>query len=169
MSLYAITEEMVRIENLYLESVNEETGEIENIEMLEQLDTELKEMLVKKSEGIVKYFRNEEANIGSIKEEIARLTALKKRKEKKLEGFKNYIESNMIKIETKKIETSLGNISLRKSVKTVVNEDIVEKDERYWKQEITDKFDKTEIKKLLVNGEIIAGASLEESFSVSIK
>ncbi|MGL5100869.1 MAG: siphovirus Gp157 family protein [Fusobacteriaceae bacterium] len=169
MNLYQITEEMRLLDDLYLQSIDEETGEIADSDILEELDVRLKEMLINKSEGIIKYFRNEEASIKALKDEEVRLGTLRKRKEKKIEGFKRYIESNMMKIEAKNIETNLGKISLRKSVKTIVNEEFISKDERYWRAETVNKFDKATIKKLLVEGEVIEGASLEDSFSITIK
>lgn len=168
-SLYDLTQDILDLEAMYESAIDEETGEIIDAEVLEKLEEELHEMLLKKSDGIIRYFKNEESTIKSIKEEIDRLTALRKRKEKKLEGFKNYIETNMLKIGTKKIETGLGNISIRKSIQTVVNEDVIEFDERFAKKIETIKYDKTEIKKLLSEGVEIEGASLVENFSVSVK
>lgn len=168
-SLYELTQDILDLEAMYENAIDEETGEIVDAEVLEKLEEELYEMLTKKSDGIIRYFKNEESTIKSIKEETDRLTALRKRKEKKLEGFKNYIETNMLKIGTKKIETGLGNISIRKSVQTVVNEDVIEFDERFAKKVETIKYDKTEIKKLLSEGVEIEGASLVENYSVSVK
>ncbi|MGL4425089.1 MAG: siphovirus Gp157 family protein [Cetobacterium sp.] len=168
-SMYVITQEMERLEELYEASINEETGELDNADTLEQLELEINSLLVNKSEGIIKYMRMEELAEKALKEEIDRLTALRKRKQKKIEGFKNYIEFNMTKIGVKKIETNVGNLGLRKSVKTIVNEDIIAFDEKYAKVEEVVKYDKTIIKKLLSDGVKIDGAFLEDSYSVSIK
>ncbi len=167
--LYEITQEFERLEALYDEAVNEETGEIENSDILEQIEIELDNLLKNKSEGIVKYFKVEEANIKMLKEEEARLKTLRQRKEKKLEGFKNYIESNLVRMGKKKVETPFGNISLRASKKTMVNEDLIPFSEEYAiKQEVI-KYDKTTIKKLLDSGVVIEGAWIEENVTVNIK
>lgn len=168
-SLYELTNEMIKLEQLYEDSINEETGELDNAEVLEKLEEEINQLLVNKSEGIIKYLRMNELEEKALKEEIDRLTALRKRKQKKIEEFKNYIESNMLKIGVKKIETTIGSLGLRKSVKTIVNEDLIKFDERYAIKEEVVKYDKTAIKKLLSEGVEIEGANLEENFSLNIK
>ena len=169
MKLYELGDEFEKLDELYLNSVDEETGEIKNIETIEEIESELENLLLHKAENIIKYVKNEESDIKAIKDEIDRLTLCKKRKEKKLENFKKYIESNLIKIGKNKIPTSNGSISIRKSHKTIIDENRIPKDERYWTQKIENKFDKTLIKKLLDAGEIIDGASIVETCNVNIK
>lgn len=168
-SLYQISEEFLHLEQLYEEAINEETGEIENVEKLEEIEASLQRMLVNKSENIIKYIRSEEATIKAFKEEEDRLKKCRQAKEKKLESFSRYIKDNMTKMGSKPIETNLGKISLRKSVKTIVNEDLIEFNEKYAVKQEVIKYDKTTIKKLLSEGTEIKGAYLEENFSVNIK
>lgn len=169
MKLYEITNEMEALNQLYEECIDPDTGEIVDSEVLEELDESVRKILTEKSEGIIKFFRNEELELKMIKEEIERLNTMKKRKERKIEGFKNYILMNMNRIGENRITTPVGNIILRKSVKAIIDETVIPKDSRYWSQEIINKYDKNEIKKLIKDGVQIEGVSFEESVSINIK
>lgn len=171
MTLFEITKEFEKFEEQFLLSIDEETGEIINPELLNQLESELEKMLSDKSENIIRYVRAKELSIKATDEEIERLKQLKKSNEKQLDNFKKYIIMNMFKLGKKKIETGVGNISITKSVKTIVDESIIKKDPRYYREEtkIERKYDKNEIKKLLNQGEKIDGAYLEENNSIKIK
>lgn len=80
---------------------------------------EVKEIILKeienKSSNIIKLIRNKESKINSIDEEIKRLQTLKKVEENKIKNIKNYTKECMETMKFKKIETELGNITLRKS------------------------------------------------------
>lgn len=170
MSLYTITEEIRALNEIYLSMINEETGEfIGDISQLEIYEKELKEMLTNKSEGIIKFIKNLEADIKSKKEEEKRLKESRQRDEKKLIWMKGYILNNMNKIGEKSVKTSLGTLYIRKSTQTVVDEKVIPKDERYWKQEITDTYDKNVIKELIKAGEQIEGVTLVNNENISIK
>ena len=169
LKLYEIVKEMERFEELYDSLINEETGEIESSDTLQILEDEMTEILIKKSEGLVKYIINVEAEIKAIKAEEARQKKRRVAYEKKLENFKNYVMINMLKMNTKKIETTFGNISLRKSKQVIVNENICAHDERYWTQEVTNKFDKNKLKELIEKGEAIAGVVVAENATVNVK
>lgn len=169
LKLYEIVQEMERFEELYDSLINEETGEIESSDTLQILEDEMIEILTKKSEGIVKYIVNVEAEIKAIKAEEERQKKRRVAFEKKLENFKKYVMINMLKMNTSKIETTFGNINLRKSKQVIVNENICAHDERYWTQEVTDKFDKKKLKELIEKGESIAGVIVVENATVSVK
>lgn len=169
LKLYEIVKEMERFEELYYSLINEETGEIESSETLQILEDEMTAILSKKSEGLVKYIVNIEAEIKAIKAEEERQKRRRVAYEKRLENFKNYVMVNMLKMGTKKIDTTFGSINLRKSKQVIVNENICAHDERYWSQDIKDKFDKNEIKKLIEKGENIVGATIAENTTVNIK
>lgn len=169
-TLYQITDDILKLDEMFLDMVDMETGEIKgDTEQIEKLEVQLQEMLENKTENIIKYIKSMEYDNEIRKQEEKRLKQLRERDEKKIESIKNYVLMNMKKLDTKSIKTSIGNISIRKSTSTVLNESELEKDTRYWKEEITNKFDKNVIKKLLQSGEDIKGAVLVESEKVNIK
>lgn len=172
MKLYEITEDLMIIEELCESVIDEETGEIKDEQELEvvcDIEKELEDMLSKKSESIVKYIKNLESDVTSVKDEIKRLRNIQSQREKKIEWLKGYILQSMLQLGYKKIETPFGNISTRKSKSVILDESLLKKDERYWTQKIEDRFDKNTIKKLIQSGEEIDGAMIQENVSLNIK
>lgn len=169
-SLYNITDELKQANTLYESMIDEETGEfINNTDVVDLLIDELLEALKNKSDNVIKFIKNIESDITTIKSEKDRLDKLLKQKNKKLTNLKQYILLCMQNIDTQKIETSMGNISVRKSTKTIIDENKIEKNPDYWRQEITNKFDKNKISKLIKSGVDIQGASLEQNYNIIIK
>lgn len=169
-TLYQITDDILKLDALFLDMVDMETGEINgDVEQIEKMQHQLHEMLENKSENIIKYIKIMEYDNEVRKQEEKRLKKLRERDEKKIESIKNYVLNNMKKLDKKSIKTSIGSLNIRKSTSTIINEKELEKDERYWKTEITDKFDKMTIKKLLQSGEVIKGAMLVENENINIK
>ena len=170
MKLYEIPKEMQLIEDKYLEAIDE-NGEIipDKFEEVEKLEEDLKDILINKTASIIKYTQNIESDLDAISSEINRLKTIQLKRNKQLAWLKGYVLKIMIELDCKKIETPLGNISTRKSKSVVINENIIPRDERYWKEKIEDSFDKKAIKKLIESGESIAGAMIQENISVNIK
>lgn len=168
MKLYELVSEEQKLNELFLAAIDEETGEIRDNETLEELETELKNALVNKSEGIIKVIRNQESDLEMITAEIERLTNLKNRIKKEIENFKSYIKFNMKKMDIKKIETSLGNISLRQSTATEIYDE-ASLPKEFLKEKITYTPSKTEIKKAIENGQEVKGARLIVNTSLTIK
>ena len=168
MKLYELVSEEQKLNELFLAAIDEETGEIRDNETLEELEAELKNALVNKSEGIIKVIRNQESDLEMITTEIKRLTNLKNRIEKEIENFKTYIKFNMKKMDIKKIETSLGNISLRQSTATEIYDE-ASLPKEFLKEKITYTPSKTEIKKAIESGQEVKGARLVVNTSLTIK
>lgn len=166
-TLYDLTQETASLERLLEDIIDYETGEITDADVYAELESELKVQIEQKSTGIIKYVRNAESDVEQIKAEVKRLTELAKRKERKIENLKKYVAMCFGAMNTKKIETNLGNISLRKSISTVIDEKKIDK--KYGTVEEVVKFNKTTIKKLLEEGEIIEGASLVENSNITIR
>ena len=148
MKLYELVSEEQKLNELFLTAIDEETGEIRDNETLEELETELKNALVNKSEGIIKVIRNQESDLEMVTAEIERLTNLKNKMKKEIENFKSYIKFNMKKMDLKKVETSLGNISLRQSTATEIYDE-ASLPKEFLKEKITYTPSKTEIKKAI--------------------
>lgn len=168
MKLYELVSEEQKLNELFLTAIDEETGEIRDNETLEELETELKNALVNKSEGIIKVIRNQESDLEMITAEIERLTNLKNRIKKEIENFKSYIKFNMKKMDLKKVETSLGNISLRQSTATEIYDE-ASLPKEFLKEKITYTPSKTEIKKAIESGQEVKGARLVVNTSLTIK
>lgn len=169
MKLYELVSEEQKLNELFLLAIDEETGEIRDNETLEELETELKNALVNKSEGIIKVFRNQKADLEMVKLEIVRLTALQKKIEKSIKNFEEYIKFNMKKMDIKKIETSLGNITLRAGSPSadVFDESLIPKE--FIREKITYEPKKDDIKKMLKEGKEVPGARLIYKESIIIK
>lgn len=168
MKLYELVQEEKHLQDLFLAAIDEETGEIKDAVVLDNLEKELKNALAIKSAGIIKVVRQQESNIDMVSAEIERLQNVKKRMQKGLDNFKNYIKFEMKQMEVKKIETSLGTLSLRQSTATeVFDENILPK--KFMKEKITYTPSKTDIKKAIEAGEEVEGARLILNTSLVIK
>ncbi len=168
MKLYEITKEVKAFEELYLECIDEETGEITNSEVLEELQKGIETELEKKSSGLIKYFKNEESTLDMIDAEIKRLQGLKKSKEKKIKDFKSFIVYNLSNMGIKKVETELGNLSLRTSKAVeIINEELIPQE--YITEVVEKKISKADIKKALESGLEVAGATIKENLNLQIK
>lgn len=168
MKLYELVQEEQHLNDLFLAAIDEETGEIKDSEILDELETELKNALTTKSAGIIKVIRQQESDIEIVEAEIERLKAVKERMKKGVEGFKHYIKYNMVQMDLKKIETPLGNLSLRQTTATdIYDESVLPKE--FLKEKITYTPSKTDIKKALQNGEEVPGARLVVNTNLNIK
>ena len=148
LTLYGISKEMIAMEELWEMAIDEETGEVKDAALLEELQQGIETTLMEKSADIVKYYKNRDSLI---------------------ESFKNYIKMCMEKMGVKKIETSNGNISLRKTPESVelIDEEIIP--EKFKTTVQLEKISKTDIKKALQEGEEVPGATLKRGMSISIK
>ena len=146
------------IKNRFIELMNnDELTEEEVNELGQVLATELQN----KSANIIAYDRNINSWIDSLKNEIDRLTTMKKALEEKHEKFKGYVKSNMEQLGLKKIDTELGSLSITKnpvSVEIISENDVPSE----FKQEIvTTKIDKRAIAQWFKDtGEVPQGCSI---------
>lgn len=161
MKLYQISEKMMQLRDYSKKGIisKEELEEIENI---------IKQEIQAKGDNIIKYVKSEESDIETINNEIKRLQEHKKTKEKSIENIKKYLQYHMIQHSIKKIESAIGTISLRKSSRTIINDE-TKLDKEYLKTEIIVKPDVAKIKDDIKNGCIVDGASIQEFQNISIK
>lgn len=78
LTLYGISKEMIAMEELWEMAIDEETGEVKDAALLEELQQGIETTLMEKSADIVKYYKNRDSLIESIDKEIKRLQELKK-------------------------------------------------------------------------------------------
>lgn len=160
MKLYELTKEAQNLEELYLMAIDEETGEVKDIAILEELEKELNIQLKEKGTGIIKVLRNSEAMIEAIKNEEARLAKIRKIAENRQKNFKKHILNNMLKMGIKKIETEIGSISWKNNPPMVEIYDETLIAEKFKKEKINYVISKTEIKNAIEKGEEVQGARI---------
>lgn len=164
MKLYEIKNGMIDTLDIFLESEQTEMDRENYNDIMEYLKEELKN----KSSDLIKYIRNLELENTVTKLEIERLEDLKKGKEKKIKSIKSYIKGILLDLDKKKVETELGNLSLRKTTSVEIT-DITKIPKEYLvvKEEITPS--KKLIGDSLKKNILIDGAVLKEDYSVLIK
>ena len=164
MKLYEIKNGMIDTLDIFLEGEQTEVDR-ENYNYIMDY---LKEELKSKSSDLIKYIRNLELENTVTKLEIERLEDLKKGKEKKIKSIKSYIKGILLDLNKKKVETELGNLSLRKTTSVEIT-DITKIPKEYLvvKEEVTPS--KKLIGDSLKKNILIDGAVLKEDYSVLIK
>ena len=110
-SLYELSTDLVEL-------IDAEDVEI-NEEIKAEIMAEIESLIAAKSEGIVAIVKNYEATIEAIKSEEKRLYENWKVLENKVSRLKEYTKECLERTGKKKVETSLGNISIRKTPPSV--------------------------------------------------
>lgn len=148
LSLYSITQSFNDL--MLSEEINEEEKE--------QALEVLKGMIKDKSTEVIGLEKNMEFVINAMKEEEDRIKQNRKILENKLERYKGYIMSCMNILETEKLETPRGSITIATNPMSVeiLDENLIPN--KYKKQVIETKIDKDMIKRDFKNtGEVIEG------------
>ena len=153
MKLYEINEQI-------LNCIDTETGEIIDIEKLNELQIAKDEKL----ENLALWYKDLIAEANALKEEKEAFAAREKSAKNKAESIKNYLS---YVLSGENFKTTKCALSFRKSEKTVID-DIYSIPENFLKYS-EPKADLTEIKKAIKNGEEIKGAHLEETQNIQIK
>lgn len=162
-SLYEMTNDLNEINELL---AAEEMSE----EMAQEIKDNIMDLVRYKSENIIKLTKNIETRIKSVKEEEKRLEEYRKSEEKRLNRLKTYVVDCLQTADLKKIDTSLGRISLRKSPASVQLIDETKIPSAYITTEVIHKINKTQIKKELQDGVNIEGVALvQDKYNLAIK
>ena len=164
MKAYEIKNAMIDTLDIFLESNQDEMDKENYDDIMEYLREELKS----KSSNIVRYIRNLELENIVAKTEIDRLEDIKKSREKKIASLKGYIKGILLELDKKKIETDLGNLSLRKTTSVeIVDLSKIPKEYLTVKEEVTPS--KKLIGDSLKNNIAVSGAILKEDYLLKIK
>lgn len=163
MKAYEIKNAMIDTLDIFLESNQEEMDKENYDDVMEYLREELES----KSSNIVRYIRNLELENVVAKTEIDRLEEIKKNREKKIASLKGYIKGILLELDKKKIETDLGNISLRRTTSVEIID--ISKIPEYLtvKEEVTPS--KKMIGDSLKKNIAVSGAILKEDYSLLLK
>ena len=161
-SLFGITEELLQIfENI---EIDEETGELLNLEQLEHIQGEFDD----KASNIALYIQELQAQAEAIKNKSESLKERQKSTTNKAERLKAYLSDMMNRAGKDKVETDDVRISFRKSESVdILDEKLIPQE--YLNEKITVAPNKTEIKKAIKSGQEIAGAMLVENQNLQIK
>ena len=153
MKLYEINQQI-------LNCIDKETGEIVDIEKLNDLQMAKDEKL----ENLALWYKDLLAEANALKEEKEAFAAREKAAKNKAESIKNFLA---YALNGENFKTTKCALSFRKSEKTVID-DIYSVPENFLKYS-EPKADLTGIKKAIKNGEEINGAHLEETQNIQIK
>ena len=151
---------LYEIDNAIMDCVDEETGDVIDVERLESLEME-RDI---KISNIACWVKDLQAESKAIKEEIDKLQARKKADENKAESLKNFLAYYLNGV---KFKDARASISYRHSTSTEFTGDVNSLRDDLCKVER--KASLTAIKQALEQGEVIEGARLVEKESVIIK
>lgn len=163
-TLYELTSEQMRLYNLLNESIDEETGEV-NQDLLDALDLN-KVQIEEKGKQYAIVYKQVMADIKMYKDEETRLSQKRKTLERNAERLKSSLETALLTFGIDKLEDPKVSVSFRKSKKVVIND---ENDLRPEFVKVTYTPDKLAIKDAIEKGMEVSGAELVESKNIQIK
>ncbi|QBJ04126.1 hypothetical protein FNU3_103 [Fusobacterium phage vB_FnuS_FNU3] len=169
-TLWQLTEQGSKLEEMIENSINWETGEVdENYDKLTDLKDEINALVVSKGKDLIYVLRKQDNYAEAIDEEIKRLQTLKKSYAKKKENLSNYIKMCMIANNIKAIETPVGKLSVVNNAESVEIYDESLIDKKFIKTKVEETISKTDIKNAIKNGEEVQGARLVRNTRLAIK
>ena len=163
-SLRNISESYLAIRDELLNTIDEETGEV-NAEVLERLNS-MQESLLVKAQNVALVCLELRDRKETIKREIERLQNLLKRAEKGEEWLRGYLSDTMQQTGYERITGDKTDISFRSSEQCVVD-DINSLPNKYLKIEY--KPDIMAIKADIKSGQTVLGAHIEKKKNLQIK
>ena len=163
-TLYELTNDLKDIEKALEVEVLEQSQEC-----IKGLIDILEKQIQDKGENIIKLVKNKEAIVSSRKEEIKRLQELNKRDEKEIADLKQYTKECIERAGKKRVETVLGNLTVRKAQPVVKVLDATKLPADYLIQKTTINADKIKIKEhFKETGEILDGVEITLETSLTI-
>ena len=155
-TLYELCDEMIELQDM-MEDPDVDAGAIKHAMELK------KDEICSKAVGYLKVLANTTADRTAIHEEIARLTEREKKKK-----TKEAILAAMQLCGVDKIETSLftAKAKLSNGSVTITDEELL--DPKFIKEKRSTSIDKTAIKKAILAGEDVEGASIEKTLSLIV-
>lgn len=150
-----------------LSIIESEDGEIfEEVEKALQLN---EEKLKNKSDSYVNICKKLKFEADIIDQEVKRLTALKKSREKKLDNLKKCLSLAMQKMDIKKIDTGLNKISLRNYPLLEIDPE-VNIPEQYTRKKVIIDVDKVSLKKDVKSNKVkIEGVNIKDNYKAIIQ
>lgn len=144
-----------------------DSGEVDK-NLVEEALSLVEEDIKDKVNSICKIIKENELLVSNIDEEIKRLQQLKKTKNNNISLLKDYLSSELQRMNIKKIDSGIFKVSFRKSTSVnILDEDMIP--EEYISETIVKKISKADILKELKQGVKIEGATLEEKQNIQLK
>ncbi len=140
----------------------EQLKSIEEMEDAKEIIKIIEAEMSKKGTGLIKLDRIIDVNISNVSDEIKKLTDKKRVWEKRKKKIREYILSCMENADIKKIETAIGNMTVRKGVSTLKIEDEDKLPDKYLEVIHTYKVNKDLLKKDIKDGQVVEGAYMTE-------
>lgn len=166
MNIYNLTTEILSLEDKLLETVDQDTGELD--EMI------CKELAVRKEEfnakalQIADLYRSLETEEKAVDDEIARLSEMLCKIGKVKDRIKSNLASACIALGVEKIDGIHSNISFRTSEQTIIDDEtLIPDDFKKIKQVVS--VDKTKVKNGIKLGMEIPGVHIEQKLNIQIK
>lgn len=163
-TLYEMTEDMKGLDRILASGADEETEEYTKC-LISVLEKEIET----KAENIIKLIKNKEAIREARKSEIKALQEMNARDEKQIENLKKYTKECIEGLGKKRIETVLGNLTVRKAQPVVKVLDATKLPEEYLIRKTTTNADKVKIKEhFKETGEILDGIEIVLETSLTV-
>ena len=163
MELYKITDNMILLKTM-LDNAEDELDRQTAVDTLESVEFDFNE----KIDNIVKLIRNWEGEVLAIENEKKRLAARSENLSKNIDKLKEYMYTELKKIDKDKVQTDLFTVSVRKNPKKVNVLDFLSIPVDYLKfQEPV--VDKRKIIQDINAGKEVAGVELVQDESLTIK
>ncbi|WP_407399634.1 siphovirus Gp157 family protein [Treponema sp.] len=152
---------LFEIDKAILETIDQETGEIINLELLAALQIERNQ----KIENVACWIKNLQAEADALKAQKETFEARQKSAEKKIESLKQYLTSALAgqKFSTEKVAVSFRSSEAVK----IQDEGLIPK--KYMVKTVTIKPDKKAIKDMLKAGSKVKGCELVQNLNPQIK
>ena len=165
-NLYNLTNDMQELYKKLDDSIDEETGEIDdeiaNALAVKQEEFESKAINVA---TVIRIFKAKSAEVAA---EIERLQAIGEKYDKLIDRLSFNLAKSCIELGFEKIEGMHAAISFRKSEKVIID-DLEALPYEFKTLKTTVSADKKKLKEAIKNGELINGAHIEESKNLQIK
>ncbi|MDY4561364.1 MAG: siphovirus Gp157 family protein [Peptostreptococcus porci] len=161
MSLYDLTKDLKELEEqIELVTFTEDPESEEVLQAMYYIKETINSLIQDKSADIIRLVREWDVEIINLENEIDRLQELKFKRKKRVENLKEYLKICIENAGITKVQTALGDISIRKGAGKVniFNGEMIP--EEFKRETIKIDFDKKAIKEKIKAGETVEGAEL---------
>lgn len=159
MKLYELKEEYEQALSA-MEGLDQETIEDSLAAIKDEIDV--------KAENCARWLKGVESEVNEIDLEIKRLNQMKKTRKNNIEWMRNYLKSNMIACNIKKIESPIISVTLREPLDVIEIDSPDDVPEQFKTIEV--KVNKTAIKQAIKAGEVVEGARMVKGdYGIMIK
>ena len=161
MTLYELTGQILELQELMEDDVYEP-------ELINDTMESVMYDFQNKADDYVKLIKNIEAQVSAIDEEAKRLKARQDKMKNKVKMLKDKLVTAMVATGTRKLQGTLGTISLRRSTKIPSELTWENVPQEYVKTEVKKSIDKVSLTSAIKEGKV-EGIELEETNSLLIK